>query len=64
MQNLKFMQNMNKDSQLTILNIVNIRWLSILNIVHNLYQIIFSVIDALNDNMINAKHFKDRDKAS
>jgi len=64
MQNLKLMQNMNEDPQLTILNIVNTRWLFMSNVVHNLYQVIFSVIDALNDDMINAEHSKDRDKAS
>ena len=64
MQNLKLMQDINKDPQLTILNIINTRWLSISNVVHNLHQVIFSVIDALNDDMVNAENSKDRDRAS
>ena len=64
MQNLKLMQNINKDPQLTILNIINTRWLFMSNVVHNLYQVIFSVINALNDDMINVEHFKNKDKAS
>jgi len=34
------------------------------NVIHNLYQVIFSVINALNNDMINIEHFKDKDKAS
>ncbi len=63
MQNLKLMQNINKDPQLTILNIINTRWLSMLNIVYNLYQVIFLVINILNDDIINAEHSKDKNKA-
>ncbi|GET02905.1 ribonuclease H-like domain-containing protein [Rhizophagus clarus] len=64
MQNLKLIQDMNNDLQLTILNIINMRWLSISNIVHNLHQIIFSVIDALNDDMNNAENPRDKIRAS
>jgi hypothetical protein len=64
MQNLKLMKDVNEDPQLTILNIINTRWLSMSNVVHNLYQIIFSIIDALNDDMSNAENQKDRDRAS
>ncbi|PKK55931.1 hypothetical protein RhiirC2_476945 [Rhizophagus irregularis] len=34
------------------------------NVVHNLHQIIFSVIDALNDDMNNAENPKERDRTS
>ena len=34
------------------------------NVVHNLHQVIFSVIDALNDDMINTDNPKDRTRAS
>jgi len=64
MQNLKLMQDINEDLQLNILNIINTRWLSMSNVVHNLHQIIFSVIDALNDDLANAKNPKDKDRTS
>src|SRR5581483_1927140 len=64
MQNLKLMQDVNEDPQLTVLNIINTRWLSMSNVVHNLHQIIFSVIDALNDDMGNAENLKEREWAS
>lgn len=57
MQNLKLIQ-------LTILNIINTRWLPMSNVVHNLHQVIFSVIDALNDDVNNVENSKDRDRAS
>ena len=34
------------------------------NVVHNLYQVIFSVIDALNDDLANAENPKNKDRAS
>src|SRR5581483_5406277 len=34
------------------------------NVIHNLHQIIFSVIDALNDDLTNAENPKNRDRAS
>src|SRR2546430_3947346 len=55
---------MNDEPQLTILNIINTRWLSMSNVVHNLHQIIFSVIDALNDDLANGENPKDKDWAS
>src|SRR3954451_20273658 len=64
MQNLKLMQDANEDLQLNILNIINTRWLSMSNVVHNLHQIIFSVIDALNDDMNNAENSRDKTRAS
>jgi len=64
MQNLKLIQDMNDDPQLTILNIINTRWLSMSNVVHNLHQIIFSIIDALNDDMTNAENSRDKIRAS
>ncbi len=64
MQNLKLMQDINEDLQLNILNIINTRWLSMSNVVHNLHQIIFSVIDALNDDLANAENPKNKDRAS
>jgi hypothetical protein len=64
MKNLKLMQDINEDPQLNILNIINTRWLSMSNVIHNLHQIIFSVIDALNDDLANAENPKDRDRAS
>ncbi|RGB44033.1 hypothetical protein C1646_749000 [Rhizophagus diaphanus] len=57
------MQDIN-DTQLTILNIINTRWLSTSNVAHNLHQVIFSVIDALNDDAINAENPKDRIRAT
>ena len=59
MQNLKLIQDMNDDPQLTILNIINTRWLSMSNVVHNLHQIIFSVIDDMN----NAENSRDKTQA-
>ena len=35
-----------------------------LNVVHNLHQIIFSIMDALNNDMTNAVSSKDRDQTS
>ena len=64
MQNLKLIQDTNNDPQLTILNIINTRWLSMSNVVHNLHQILFSVIDALNDDMINAENSRDKARVS
>ena len=48
MQNLKLMH---EDSQFTILIPDSYLWL---NVVHNLHQVIFSVIDIFNDDTINA----------
>lgn len=64
MQNLKLMQDINEDPQLAILNIINTRWLSMSNVVHNLHQVIFSIIDALTNDMNNGENSKDRDRAS
>src|SRR5271170_896020 len=46
--NLKIIQELNNDPKLIVLNIINTRWLLLSNIVSNLYQILDSVIDALN----------------
>jgi hypothetical protein len=64
MQNLKLIQEMNDDTQLIILNIINTRWLSMSNVVHNLHQIIFSIIDVLNDDINNAENSRDKIRAS
>ncbi|GES95219.1 zinc finger protein 862-like [Rhizophagus clarus] len=53
-QHLKMFQNLVKDDpQLSILCIVSTRWLSLSNTVSNLHQIIFSIIDALDDDANN-----------
>src|SRR2546430_14208550 len=54
MLNLKMIQETNDDPQLMILNIINTRWLSLSNVVKNLYQILDSIIDALNFDNLNA----------
>ena len=64
MHNLKLIQDTNNDPQLTVLNIINTRWLSMSNVVHNLHQILFSIIDALNDDMINAENSRDKARVS
>jgi hypothetical protein len=47
MLNLKMIQESNDDLQLAILNIITTRWLSLSNVVKNLYQILMSIIDVL-----------------
>ena len=64
MTNLKMIQETNDDPQLAVLNIINTRWLSLSNVVSNLYQILDSVIDALNSDRMNANDQKDSDRAA
>jgi hypothetical protein len=52
-----------KDPQLSVLRIINTRWLSLSNAVSNLHQIIFSIIDALDDDAINNTSSKTRQRA-
>src|SRR4051812_14609997 len=61
--NLKMIQETNDDPQLMILNIINTCWLSLSNVVKNLYQILDSIIDALNFDSLNANDQRDRDRA-
>ena len=63
MLNLKMIQESNDDPQLAILNIINTRWLSLSNVVKNLYQILDSIIDALNFDSLHASDQRDRDRA-
>ncbi|CAB5389461.1 unnamed protein product [Rhizophagus irregularis] len=63
MLNLKMIQESNDDLQLAILNIINTRWLSLSNVVKNLYQILDSIIDALNFDSLHAGDQRDRDRA-
>ncbi len=42
-----------EDLQLSVLYIVNTWWLSLSNVISNLHQIIFLIIDAFNDDAIN-----------
>ncbi|PKY62859.1 hypothetical protein RhiirA4_551333 [Rhizophagus irregularis] len=46
--NAAALQETLEDPQLAILNIINMRWLSISNSVKNLHQILYSVINALH----------------
>ncbi len=62
MLNLKMIQESNDDPQLAILNIINTRWLSLSNVVKNLYQILDSIIDALNFDSLHASDQRDRDR--
>jgi len=64
MMNLKMIQETNDDPQLTVLNIINTRWLSLSNVVSNLYQILDLIIDALNFDKMNAIDQRDRDRAT
>ncbi len=64
MINLKIIQETNDDLQLTILNIISTRWLLLSNIVSNLYQILDSIIDALNFDRMNANDQRDRNRAA
>ncbi|CAG8549131.1 9580_t:CDS:2, partial [Dentiscutata heterogama] len=53
-QNLQIFQAQNEKSlELAILQVVSTRWLSLSNSVSNLYQIIFFVIDVLQNDVIN-----------
>ncbi len=54
----------NDDLQLTVLNIISTRWLSLSNVVSNLYQILDSIIDALNFDKINANDQRDKNRAA
>ncbi|CAG8488403.1 334_t:CDS:2 [Cetraspora pellucida] len=63
MLNLKMIQETNDDPQLNLLNIINTRWLSMSNAVRNLHQILDSVKDALNYDVITAKNKQDQKKA-
>jgi len=57
-------QNLDEeDPQLSILCIVSTRWLSLFNAVSNLHQIIFSIIDALDDDATNNSCNKTRQRA-
>ncbi|CAG8555013.1 2027_t:CDS:2 [Cetraspora pellucida] len=49
--------------ELVILQVVSTRWLSLSNSVSNLHQIIFSVIDALQNNVINNFTAKSQQRA-
>jgi hypothetical protein len=63
-QHLKIFQNLDEEnSQLSVLRVVNTRWLSLSNAISNLHQIIFSVIDALEDDMNNNTCNKTRQRA-
>ncbi|CAG8492003.1 18823_t:CDS:2, partial [Gigaspora rosea] len=63
-QHLKLFQSLdNEDPQLAILHIVSTRWLSLSNAVSNLYQIIFSIKDALYDEAFNDPCAKTRQRA-
>ena len=42
-----------EDSQLSVLRIINTQWLLLSNAISNLHQIIFSIIDMLDDDAIN-----------
>jgi len=64
MMNLKMIQETNDDPQLTVLNIINTRWLSLSNVVSNLYQILDLIIDPLNFDKMNAIDQRDRDRAT
>ncbi|CAG8529935.1 16511_t:CDS:2 [Cetraspora pellucida] len=55
MLKLKMIQETNDEPQLCLLNIINTRWLSMSNTVHNLHQILSSVKDALNYDFITAE---------
>jgi len=46
------MQEINNEPILTVLNLCDTRWLSLSNSVHNLHQIMNSVLAALNDDML------------
>ncbi|GBB98646.1 hypothetical protein RclHR1_03290004 [Rhizophagus clarus] len=61
MLNLKMIQESNDDPQLAILNIINTCWLSLSNVVKNLYQILDSIIDALNFDSLHTGDQRDRD---
>ncbi|CAG8648427.1 1260_t:CDS:2, partial [Acaulospora morrowiae] len=63
MVNLKMIQEINEDPQLNLLNIINTRWLSISNAVKNLHQILDSIKDALNYDIINGNK-QDKKKAA
>ncbi|CAG8813921.1 10504_t:CDS:2, partial [Cetraspora pellucida] len=62
MLNLKIIQKTNKDPQLNFLNIINTRWLSMLNAINNLHQILDSVKDALNYDIITVENKQDKKK--
>ena len=49
---LKLMQEFNDEPTLKVLNLCDTRWLSLSNSVHNLHQIMNSVLAALNDDML------------
>ena len=46
------MQEINNEPILTVLNLCDTQWLSLSNSVHNLHQIMNSVLAALNDDML------------
>ena len=52
-----------EDPQLSVLRIINTRWLSLSNAVSNLHQIIFSIISALDDDATNNKCNKTQQRA-
>ncbi|CAG8681751.1 31136_t:CDS:1, partial [Racocetra persica] len=56
-------QETNDEPQLCLLNIINTRWLSISNMVHNLHQILNSIKDALNYDFITTESKQDKEKA-
>ncbi len=64
MINLKIIQEINDNLQLTILNIISTYQLSLSNVVSNLYQILDSVIDALNFDRINANNQRDKNRTA
>jgi len=49
---LKLMQEINDEPTLKVLNLCDTQWLSLSNSVHNLHQIMNSVLAALNDDML------------
>jgi hypothetical protein len=49
---LKLMQEINNEPTLKVLKLCDTRWLSLSNSVHNLHQIMNSVVDALNDDIL------------
>jgi hypothetical protein len=62
MINLKMIQETNDDPQLAVLNIINTRWLSLSNVVQNLYQIIDSIIDALELDKVNTNDRREKER--
>ncbi|CAG8501312.1 162_t:CDS:2 [Scutellospora calospora] len=63
MLNLRMIQETNNDPQLNLLNIINTQWLSMSNAVKNLHQILDSVKDALNNDIITVENKQDQKKA-